>query len=433
MTKFELAELTSDQKQKWAATRSALVWHCPAFSHVFYSMMDSKGADGLIAMFITTESGEAFGIPTAATDGRNIIIVPERFFSYSLAERIFIVAHEIMHGIFGHVELIHKFSLTGKVPYPDGKVLDFDPDTMNKAMDYVINDMLIQSKVGNYNPNWLHDRTIATGNDSVLTAYRRIYQQNQNGGGGGGGGSGGGGGQQSFDKHMKPGQGNGQDPTAAAQGRNEMEWKTAVAGAIATAKAQGKLPAGLERAFSEYLEPTVDWTDMVQGFFSRKIGAGTWDWQKPDRRLVTRGIISPGRAGFGCGTIVCGIDTSGSVGQKEIDLFFGNLAGIFEDLRPREIVVMFCDAKVHRVDEVEDVSDLYHLKTKGVPGGGGTSFIPVFDEISKRGIEPDALIYLTDGYGTFPKNPPAFPVLWGAIAPDVSYPFGDVVEVPPVK
>lgn len=112
-------------------------------------------------------------------------------------------------------------------------------------------------------------------------------------------------------------------------------------------------------------------------------------------------------------------------------MFFAEMAGILEDVRPQRLVIMWCDAQVHRVDEVEEAQDLNHIRAKGAPGGGGTSFEPVFDEINKMGITPDALVYLTDGYGSFPKPVP-YTVIWGNISPPgaVKYPFGDVVDVP---
>lgn len=439
MKDLKQVEITADQERLWEATRAALIWHCPAFTHIFYSMM-SKNNGKHNAIFV--EKGP---IPVAATDGQNIIIEPEAFFALSLSERIFVVAHEIAHGIFGHMELCHKLAMSGKVAYPDGKVIEFDMDTMNKAMDYVINDLLIESKIGSYNTDWLHDPVIATHKDDVLTAYRRIMDKKVKSGGAGGGGGGAGkgsgpgqgqgpgSGQKSFDKHMKPGTTTGRDPTQAANARNEVEWKTAIAGAIASARAQGRLPGALDRALSDTIEPKVDWRDKVIGFFSRKPGGGTYDWRKPDRRLITRNIIAPGRSGFGAGPIVVALDTSGSVGQKECDLFFGEIYGILEDIRPSKIYIMFCDARVHRVDEVEDSSDLLRIRKQGAPGGGGTSFIPVFQEIDKMGIEPDAVIYLTDGMGSFMREAPPYPVLWGNIYEGSKYPWGEVVDVPPVS
>lgn len=415
-------EITPQQLKLWGETRAALIWHAPAFTHIFYTMM-SKSSGEHLALW-TKE------VPVAATDGTNILINPDEFFKYSLLERVFVVAHEICHGIFDHCGMMFRLRMAGKVVYPDGKELPFDHMTMNKAMDYVVNDLLIDGKTGTYNKDWLHDTTIATHMDSVLTAYRRIFQQN-GGKGGSGSGSGSGSGQKSFDQHLDPGKAQGKDPAQAAADRNDVEWKTAIAGAMASAKAQGKLSAGLERLFGKELEPEVDWTDKVIGFFNRKPGGGTYNWTKPDRRFITRGIYAPARSGFGCGPLVVAIDTSGSIGQDILDRFFAEMSGILDDIRPTMIHLMFCDAHVHRVDEVEDAMDLRTVRMKKAPGGGGTAFEPVFDKITELNLEPEALIYLTDGYGSFPAEAPSYSVIWGDISNRaVKYPFGEVIEIP---
>ena len=106
---------------------------------------------------------------------------------------------------------------------------------------------------------------------------------------------------------------------------------------------------------------------------------------------------------------------------------------LLDEVRPKRLIIIWCDAKVHRVDELEDASDLAGIKKKGAPGGGGTSFIPVFDEIADMGVTPDALLYLTDGHGPFPQHAPSYHVIWGSIdkKPE-GYPFGDVVMIPKV-
>lgn len=421
----EIIEPTAAQLKAWSDTRAALVWHAPAFTHILYTMMDKHKGEH-IAVFTRD-------VPIAATDGASILINPDTFFQHTLMERIFVVAHEISHGIFGHVELMHKLRLAGKVCYPDGKELGYDHETMNKAMDYVINDMLIESKIGTYNSNWLHDPVIATHADDVLTAYRRLYQAT----GGNSGGTGNGQspnsnskGQQPFDQHLDPGTMQGQDATQAANGRNAVEWKTAIAGAAASARAQGKMPAALDKLLSEVLEPVVDWTDKVIGFFNRKPGGGSYNWRQPDRRFITRGIIAPARTGFGAGPIVVALDTSGSV-WSIVEKFFAEMYGILDDVRPTQIYLMFCDAQVGRVDEVADTGDLMEVRMKKAPGGGGTAFEPVFDKIEEMGIQPDCLIYLTDGDGSFPQHAPSYPVLWGDISGKESkYPFGEVIHVP---
>ncbi|QIG66885.1 metallopeptidase domain-containing protein [Rhizobium phage RHph_TM3_14A] len=426
MTMPQTVEITPEQMKKWADTRAAMVWHAPAFTHLLYSMMNKNGNEHVAYFVADVPPEDPNHVPVAATDGSHLLINPKTFFEYNLMERVFVVAHEVVHGMCGHAELMQRLGTAGKVSYPDGKSLDYDAGTLNRAMDYVVNDLLVESKIGTYNTNWLHDKVIGTHMDDVLTVYRRIYQQEKKNGGGSATKQG----QKGFDKHMQPGTTTGQDPAQAAAGRNEVAWGTAIAGALSAAKAQGKLPAALERLLGDTLEPKVSWQDKIMAFFARKVGGGSYDWRKPDRRFIVRNIVAPARSGFGCGDIVVAGDSSGSITDDISSMFFGEVGGILEELRPRRLFFMWCDAKVHNVDELNDGADLYHLKKKGALGGGGTDFRPVFDKVAELGIEPDALIYLTDGYGSFPQQAPNYQVLWGSISKDVKYPFGDVVEIP---
>lgn len=415
----KVVSITPEQESKWTETRAALLWGCPMFSHLLYSMMN-PGQTHMIATFTPD-------VPKAATDGVHLLLNPETFFKHPLGERVFIVAHEIMHCVWAHCETMHGYQKSGKVAFADGSTLPFDPQQWNIATDLVINDLLIESQVGTFNSEWLHDRNVATFQDSAVDIYRKIYDPNRGGGGKRGNGNGppikGSG----FDELLKPGSGSGKDPTQASQDRDDTKWKTEVAAGLASAKAQGKLPAGLERIFGDILEPTVSWQDLIRAFFARKVGGGAFDWLKPDRRFIVRDIYTPARSGHGCGTVAVAIDTSGSIGQRELDQFFGELRGIIEEARPERVLVMWCDAEVHKVDEIYDVSDIGGLKPHG---GGGTDFRPVFDWLADNNIVPDALVYLTDGMGSFPNRAPQYPVLWGDIMQHVRYPFGDVVHIP---
>jgi predicted metal-dependent peptidase len=417
MKQPEQCALTATQQKLWDETRTALMWNCPAFTHIFYTMLDNAGSKN-VALF-TKE------VPIAATDGSNLLLNPDTFFKYNMKERVFIVAHEIMHCVWNHCGLMHSFMRRGKVSYTDGTELPYDQQTMNVATDLVINDCLIESKIGAFNKDWLHDKGVAVSTDSAIDAYKKVYQQ-QNGGKGGGKGPSGSG----FDQHLPPGTSQGKDPSTAASQRNEIEWQTQVAAATNSARAHGKLPAGLERLLGEMLNPQVDWKDKIRSEITRKIGTGSYDWGTPDNEFIVRDIYAPARSGFGAGTVVVGVDTSGSVGDKEIAMFFAEMSGILEDVRPREMIIMWCDARVDRVDEVDEAGDLAEIRAKPVPGGGGTDFRPVFDKIAELGLQPETLVYLTDGMGSFPSQAPSYPVIWGNIYPDSKYPFGSVVDVP---
>ncbi len=408
--KLEAAKLTATEVQKWGETRCALLWTCPAFTHIFYSMLDNGHEH--IAMFTRDPA-----IPIAATDGSNLILNPDGFFKMDLAERVFVVAHEIAHCIFDHCGQGHRFQRQGGISYPDGKKLDYNHETMNIAQDLVINDVLIESKTGKMPAIGCHDKSMATAMDASMDVYRKIYKKPPPP-------------QKGFDVHLAPGTSQGKDAASASQQRSPQAWANAIAAGAAAAKAVGKLPAALERLLSEALEPQVDWKDRIASLFARRLGSSCYDWRKIDRRMMLRDIYVPARAGFGAGTIVVGCDTSGSIGEKTLNMFFAEMAGILEDTNAKELVLIWCDAEVNRVDYVDEPSDLNTVRCKGAVGGGGTSFVPVFDEIARLGIEPDALVYLTDGYGQFPAHSPSYPVIWGSISEGVKYPFGDVVEIP---
>lgn len=422
--RLQPCSLTPQEERMWNETRVALLWQAPMFTHIFYEMMNCS-TSSYIALF--TKSPD---IPIAATDGKSLILNPDGFFKYDLQERVFICAHEIAHNIFDHCGQGYRFSVAGHIGYADGSRLEYNSELMNVATDLVINDMLCEASIGKYNTDWLHDKALGTAADSAIDVYRKIFKRN-GGKGGKGGGTGKGNGR--FDQHLNPGAGDGKDPHAADSQRNAQEWRTAVEAGMASAKAQGKLPASMELAFGKLLNPEVPWNEKIEAFFARKIGSGAYDWRRPDRRLIVRDIYAPGRSGHGAGTVAVAIDTSGSIVADPtlLDRFMGELAGILEDVRPKRLMVMWIDADVHAVDEVEEPGDIATLKPKG---GGGTDFRPAFDWLARENIEPDALVYLTDGYGTFPPKAPSYPTLWGNITPQLTnnghYPFGEVVEVP---
>ena len=417
---FKHSTITPQQARAWEETRVALLWQCPAFTHVMYTMMDKAGSEH-IAVFTPD-------IPIAATDGEVLLLNPETFFKYNLPERVFIVAHEIMHCILNHCILNRQFTRAGKVGYKDGSSLPYDAEMMNVATDLVINSLLKESKIGQFHPDWLLDEKIATGKDAAIDVYAKIYKQKDGKGGSGQKGK-------SFDEHLTPGSGSGKDEHTATTARNDQEWQTAVTAGVNAAKAQGKLPAGLAVFFDQVLNPEVPWADKVQAFFARKVGSGSYDWRRADRRLIMRDIYAPGRSGHGAGTVVVAVDTSGSIIADKglMDRFMGELSGILEEVRPKRMLVMWIDADVHTVDEVEEAGEIRSLKPKG---GGGTDFAPAFKWLDEKHIVPDALVYLTDGYGSFPQHAPSYPVLWGNVSPQLTeghYPFGEVVTVPTSK
>lgn len=458
---FKAVALKPDEERKWDETLAACNWIGPGFVHIMYSMLVPKGRT--MAALFTNE------LPyLGATDGFQLIYNPTLFFQLPLMKRVFVMFHEIMHNIWDHCGMGYRCRMRGYVTWDDIDV-PYHDELANLIQDLIINDTLYEARMGEFDPGWLREPDIATYKDSWVEVYVKLYKECQGRGRGKGKGKGRGKTapppgqsieeaieqllppkqdttppaaegdkppapprQGQFDLHLDPGTGS--EEKEAPRERSEMEWQQAVAAGMAVAKAQGKLPAALELVFGEILAPTVSWKDHIRALFARRVGSGGYDWRKPDRRLIIRDIIAPGRSGHGARLIVVGADNSGSIYSDKTVLgrFLGEVGGILEELNPEEIVLIFCDAEVHEVDNITDASDIVGIQRRGSTGGGGTSFVPVFQWIEDNHLRPDVLVYLTDMMGDFPDEEPAYPVIWGSISDPDRYPapFGDLVFIP---
>jgi predicted metal-dependent peptidase len=362
-------------------------------------------------------------VPVAATDARNILINPDEFFKYSLKERVFIMGHEIVHNVYGDVEFLARCNQSGTVPMDNGTTVPFRNSTMQKAMDFRINALLRDSNIGSPPKDCLLDDTIAKANEGVCDVYRKVYEDEENGGQKTGP-------YQGFDHVLAPGQSNG---TQAAP-RNQQQWGVEIAQAqvLEAMKSQGRGHGSLDRFFNQVLNPVVPWTDYIRGIFNRKVGSGSYNWKKPDRRFIMRDIHMPSRSGNGAGWIVCWGDTSGSIGEDEMCRYMAELASILDDCNPQRITVLWCDDEVHKVDEIEEALDLETIKHAGTQGGGGgTDCMPVFDWIANHTEKPEVFIGFTDGYVQFPHQEPDIPVIIWAMTTGKIAPFGDTVPINP--
>lgn len=201
-------------------------------------------------------------------------------------------------------------------------------------------------------------------------------------------------------------------------------WREALAQAETLSRmGMGSMPAGLARAVREVLAPSLDWRAMLWRF----VTATPSDFAGFDRRFVHRGLYLDALTGESLRVAVC-IDTSGSVSPKQLARFVGELRGILGAYPHVRAELYFADAALYGPHEIADVNE-----APAPQGGGGTSFVPFFEAAAAR--EPDAasvLVYLTDGFGTFPTEHPAAPTLWvvtpGGLA-DEQFPFGEVARL----
>jgi predicted metal-dependent peptidase len=241
-------------------------------------------------------------VPVAATDGRTLFVNPEGIKAYALDAQVFVLAHEVSHSVFEHPWMKrrwHASSAVGGLPY--------DEDTLQRAMDYVINDFLVVGKVGHCPPEGLHDKAIGTYEEDVPTVYARLYQKKEG------------------SAPIGPGSCAGQgDVQEAGTDQPGPQHKQEVIRAYKTAKARGKLPAGLERKLEEATRTNVDFRQVIPRFLEGTLGRDRRSFKRPDRRrMALTGTTWPGWVGSQAGTIVVVGDSSGSIGEEELRLFMG--------------------------------------------------------------------------------------------------------------
>jgi len=167
------------------------------------------------------------------------------------------------------------------------------------------------------------------------------------------------------------------------------------------------------------MEPKIDWRAILRRFMTEK-AQDDFSWTRGNRRFVAQGLYLPSRISEGTGEIAVAIDTSGSIGQKELDAFGSEVQGIIKDARPSKIYVIYCDAEINHVD-VFTPDDEVKFK---LHGGGGTDFHPPFRWLEENQIVPKCFVYLTDGYGPFPEEP-GYPAMWAINNNQVTPPWGE--------
>jgi len=333
-------------------------------------------------------------IPTAATNGKRVACNPEFVDKLTDEETKFLVAHECLHPM-----LEHNFRRGSR-----------QARRWNQAADYVINKLLTDEGIGKMPKNGLYDNNIYNAGHGTSEGIYNILPEQPEGGGYGGEGD-------PMD-NCEDGEG---DP--AEQQQQQAEWKVKVAQAAQAAKMMGKMSANLQRLVDEVLHPKVDWRDVMQRFLV-KARTDQRSFARFNRRFIAQGLYLPTVSGEQMGEVCFAVDCSGSITKQVINQFSAEITKVKEDLMPSRIHVLYFDSDVSHVESYEQHDDL-DIKPHG---GGGTDFAPVFEKIIELGINPVAIVFLTDLCCHSFGDQPDAPVLWVTTDPGEA-PFGEVVEM----
>lgn len=379
------------------------------------------------------------GVDTAAVAQDGTLIVSAEFAqTLSDPQLCFVVAHEVLHPA-----MLYFDRMQGRIPKLWNMAHDYAINLIIKQMADVnielIPDCLCDDKYRDWSGEEIYDDLLK---DAVLVSFA------QGGDGEGGQPMPGGG--------LPGGRGRGNDPTKdplfgdgrndladsddgkkanngdkAARNRLDTDWKISIVSAAQaheSSKGRGSLPGSLKRLIDEITDPKVDWREQLQRWVGENGRLQDYTYARPSRRSESVGQYLPSLKKYGVCSVAVMVDTSGSIGDRMLKEGLSEIQGVCEDLGIG-VKAVVCDAAVHANVDVSDVEELAEY----LGGGGGSNFIPAFDELQKEGFD-GVVIAFTDGDICVPSVKPENlrGVLWciyeGCHAPTEQY--GETIQIP---
>jgi predicted metal-dependent peptidase len=349
-------------------------------------------------------AGADESVPTAATDGRRLVVNPAFVLGLTADELVGVLAHEVMH-----CALAHHARRAGR-----------EPGRWNVACDLAINPLL--EAVGLTLPRGRLLPGAGTYSDlpagkSAEEYYARLADDDA--------------GETASPEEVGTDPGgcgavaDAADASPADAKVLVNQWQAAVAQAHTAARSRGELPAGLARAADAAVHPPADWRALLREFVASH-ARNDYAWHRPNRRYLAQGLYLPGLHSDELGDVVIAVDTSGSVGERELGLFAAEASALL-DAYACTATVLYHDARVQGVSTWTPADGPLVLTPVG---GGGTSHRCVFDWLARSALDPACVVCLTDLETDFPVVLPGVPVLWAVVGDcAVTPPFGRVVRL----
>lgn len=367
---------------------------------------------GQLAMYLKPVEDNV-NVPTMATDGRHIFW--NRKFVELLDDESLstVIVHEVMHAAYGHM-----WRRGGR-----------NPMVFNMAGDYVINLQLEHCglRITADEFKWLIDKKyvgmcVEEVYDDLMKNAKEIPQDMimdilESAGSGGEG-----------DNDNDNAKGGGVKLGKESDDALEREWKKRIVAAVrsVSAKDRGTLPGDLVRMVDELVNPRVDWRQVLKRFFTIN-SRNDYIMIPPNRRFLHQDIYLPSLNTPSLGTVCVAVDTSGSIDEDTLRQFLSEVRAVIQAY-DCELHLFYIDTRVcgHETYTKHTIGSLLDSKPKG---GGGTAFEPFFDKIEELNLRPTVGLYLTDAYGSFPDDPPSFPVLWVLTEGHGEVPWGESAEL----
>lgn len=308
----------------------------------------------------------------------------------------------------------------------------------NVASDYAVNDILEQDgfyvdedsktpdRFKNKSSEEIYaklDDEIEEGDDDIPPQMKNQFKRtddHQSGDGEGGKGKG------EEEEDMK---GKASGMSEEERKRQRKKWEGRIKKAAEGSDRQGDFPGKLGEIVDDIINPTLSWRSLLNQYISREI-VRDMTFSSPHKKSYPMGVYLPDVERENLDVTVA-IDTSGSISSELLSQFLGEIQGIKDSYQSVEMDIILADADVQDVHTFKNNQPLDPTNIE-MKGRGGTDHRPVFQWVNQNKNGNRILVCLTDGYTTFPDEPPKYDTLW-AVTPNGAdksdFPFGKIVKV----
>lgn len=213
-------------------------------------------------------------------------------------------------------------------------------------------------------------------------------------------------------EQQQPQQGSGagaEQPPPLSQDEMEnlsVQWQQRLAGSAQQAMQVGKLSGPLRRIIDHLLQPQLPWRTLLARYLS-VTARDDFNYARPSRREGD--YIMPSLKSHELDVVVA-LDTSGSVGDREMTEFVSEVNALKGQIRAR-VTLLACDSGLLGEGWTYEPWEEFDLPQRFI-GGGSTDFRPVFEWVESEQRRPDVLVYFTDAQGRFPEHEPSYPTVW---------------------
>lgn len=384
---------------------------------------------GALVMHLPLKAADPAWCETTATDARAFYFNPDYVAGLTLAQTQFVLAHEAMHCALGHfarrshrtrrrwdVACDHAANLLlvgeglkpppGSLINPEFRGLSAEeiyplipPDTPEKTLDrHLFDEPIVDDRAGagpasgglQRRPREAEEG--AGGMPDAETGHRADSRDDAG-----------------DEQRGRPWHADSppHEPGPIERAELARRWQSRLVSAAQQARQAGRLGASWLRLVDRLIQPQLPWRALLARYMM-SVARDDYSFQRPSRR---EGNALLPRLASGEVDLHVVLDTSGSVGDEELAQFAAEVDALKGQVRAR--------VTLHACDERLDPGGPWVYQPwepivlpRGLGGGGGTRFAPVFDWIAAAKLRPDLLLYFTDAEGEFPRHAPDYPVVW---------------------